>query len=212
MIAALAGCGFLGNKSNDKLVNNSIEVDETVEEASQRKNPIFVERNTIGKKNFPLSDTGKIMLKNILANEKLVELYDLDELEGINKLTKDLCNQIFDKYKTENQGTAISGEQCSWNLNDDKTYTDVNPITITISEFNNDYLLLLIDEEGLGAPNLFTFLYDMKAGKISSFHRPSLGETIAYYDNHVLYFVNVAGYLELAYDLKEKMPVLIENN
>lgn len=182
-----------------------------IEEASQRKNSVFNQRNVIGKENFPLTIMGKRALPVFLTQVGLGSISNLETVDGSEKLNQKMCNLIFKKYKIENSGTEIAGKQCQWNINKDGTYADVDPLQISFSEFNKKYLLLLIDEEGLGAPALFTYLYDLEKEKVLTFSRPSLGQTVSYHQDDVIYFVNFSGYLELAFDIKTMLTIPIEN-
>ncbi|MDO8648705.1 MAG: hypothetical protein Q7R81_02885 [Candidatus Peregrinibacteria bacterium] len=212
LIVFLAACtgGTKAPTPTDGTGSGAEKADAATEEASQRKNPLFNANSVIGRKNFSLSARGQKALPGFLSKIGLPALSGLDEVAGMQKLNQKTCDSIFKKFKLENPTSGIKGEQCGWNLNEDGTYTDVDPLVFSLSELDGK-LLLLIDEEGLGAPTLFTYVYDMDSGKVSSFSRPSLGETTAYYHNDMLYFVNVSGYLQFAYNVKNMSPIPIEN-
>ena len=191
-------------------VNNGQEPDISTQEASQRKNPLFVSKNGLNSKNFPLSTVGRGRIEKFFAKINLAGIENLSQVSGNRRLDKQTCKLIFKVYNEKNPKSNISGEQCNWNLNEDNTYVDTDPLSVSVSEIDERYILLLIDEVGLGAPKLFTYLYDVRKEEITTFERPPLGETTPYYHSNIIYFVNVSGYLEFAYDLSKMRPVSIE--
>lgn len=207
---SLASCSLGPARGKNETESGSVKADAATEEASQRKNILFQEKNLIGKKNFPLTILGQKTLPNFLKEIQLNSILNLGEINGTKRLTGNLCKDIIHKFKGENPSTNIQGNQCNVNLNDDGTYSDVEPLTFSLSEFEGKYLLLLIDEAGLGAPKLFTYVYDLNRHLALNFNRPSLGETIVYYNNDILYFVNVSGYLQFSYDLKNMRSIEIQ--
>jgi len=181
------------------------------EEALQRKNPLFKDGNLIGRSNFPLSSVGLEALPTFLAQVELANILDLEQVAGTKKLNRQICESVFDKFRAENPNAGIKGEQCGWNLTEDGTFSDVDPLAFSLSDLDEKYLLLLIDEEGHGAPRLFTYLYDLQNGQVHVFSRPSLGEARAYYHDGILYFLDLSGYLKLAFNLGTLKPIPIEN-
>jgi hypothetical protein len=182
---------------------------EDAEEASQKRNPLFIDENALGLENFPLSDESKGELQQFLAEINIPEIESLEELGGNKKLNRVLCEKIFSVFKQQNPGTGLQGKMCAWNTNEDGSYEPQDPLTFSLSELEERYLLLLIDENGLGAPKLFTYLYDRSDKKIETFDRPSTGETSAFFNDGMLYFVKPSGFLEYAYNVRtgETVPI-----
>lgn len=205
ILVTACGCSL----NAEKKPNN---IEEEIQDASQRKNSLFSKNNQIDDKRFALSSAGKNVLRNFLDEIRLPFILDLRSTTGIATVNKEICNLIIQRYKQKIKiGEKEFGEICKWNLIGDNNYLNP-PITISLSELDNQYLLLLIDEHGLGAPMLFTYLYKIKEAKVYEFSRPSMGNARIYYASGKLYFVNLANFLELTYDVDLNQIIPLERD
>jgi hypothetical protein len=119
--------------------------------------------------NFRLSQNGLNNLPQFLSKVGLSELASLREFGGTEDLSKDLCKRLYAKYNARYPSAMLSDESCERNLKEDNnTYEEYGiPLEVLIKELDNKYLLLLIKEEGLGAPILWFMVYNIETSNIA---------------------------------------------
>mgnify|MGYP000977411386 CR=1 FL=1 len=165
--------------------------------------PAFSEQNDVWRGNFPLSAVGKNALPDFLSKAGLTDIANLKIIGGTNLLTSDVCKKLFSKYQVIAK-VKVDTSRCTTNLLSDSTFADGDPLVINLSEFDSKYLLLMIDEEGLGQPKMFSYAYSISTGEFSIIHREKAGDTYTYYGDSVLYFTTPQGKLTYAYDLETR--------
>lgn len=115
----------------------------------------------------PLSLQGKEALHQLLLQNALVPLEKLEELGGTQELSPDLCRFIYTTYNT-GKTDPLSNERCTQNIHaDGQRFEEYGvPVITRVWEVGNRYVLLLVSEEGLGAPILFSSAYDIQTKAI----------------------------------------------
>lgn len=186
--------------------HSSSSIVSWVKSSAERKNrvqPAFSNANDVWRGNFPVTRIGKRVLSEFLTKAGLPEIASLHVGGGTSALTSDICNKLFGKYQVIAKTNANAG-RCTNNLLGDGTFADSDPIIISLSEFDGKYLLLIVDEEGLGAAKMFSYVYSIETGDFSVIHRTKFGDTYIYYSDFVLYFVAPDGKLTYTYDLERE--------
>lgn len=148
---------------------------------------------------FTLSETGKQNLPTFLQKVGIPKLVSLKKFGGKEDFTSALCRELYAIYNFHAK-TALSDEQCGRNLKEDgKTFVDVyptGPLNITINEFDGKYLLLILEEEGLGGVPFFTYVYTMSTKKLKAIDYTKIsriGGSTIYYRDEKLYFFSGDG-------------------
>lgn len=120
--------------------------------------------------NIGESASGWNKLPDFLGKIGMNELAHLELLGGDQKFTEKDCRLIYKKYN-ETHVDPLSDESCGYNLNADGTYQDYapnGPIFMTLKQFDEQYLYLHMEEEGLDGNMLLGYSYDLSNGTVRS--------------------------------------------
>ncbi len=176
--------------NNQKEENNT-----TSENISSLDGKNITDEDSVFRGWYPLDNTGAEKFPLFLKSAGFSDLSDLDALGGKKKLTTALCKEIYAKFKESQRFQSSVSEEagCDHNANADGTFemndaSHTSPLYISVKEFDRSYLVLFIQEEGLGGTPLFTFVYDIPAGTTTAMDLTRIGYTDVYYKDDILYF------------------------
>jgi len=141
----------------------------------------------------PLSDTAKKAMPALLREMNLSELASLKEFGGTKDLTQNLCQKIFVQYKKDHSESKIDTTRCDQNLTAAKTYQTEEPFHFIVREFEQKYLLILIQLAGTDAANLYAFAYDLQAAKRTPLDLSGISMQSIYYGEGLLFFTSTDG-------------------
>lgn len=138
------------------------------------------------------SASGWNKVPDFLSKAGLNDLAHLQLFGGDTPFTEDDCRFIYRKYN-ETHEAKLSDQRCESNTNADGTYQDYapnGPIFMTLKQFDENYLYLHFEEEGLDGSMLMAYAYDLQTGNIQMMNGwPENFFAMPYYHNGLICFI-----------------------
>jgi hypothetical protein len=128
-----------------------------------------------------------------LQKTNLSSLQSLREMGGHTLLSPELCYRLYLQYNV-NAHQKLTDERCGYNhqANRKEFMSYGQPLVFILQQFDH-YLLLYVGEEGLGAPVMYFYSYNLETGRITSLDINFLNTHIGdiSYENGTLHFFNM---------------------
>jgi hypothetical protein len=210
LAAALVSLGACGSPK-ETAIRLSDENDGASSLASSAWVERFTESQDVYRSEFSVSAEGKKAVPAFLQSVGLTFLATHSDLGGNEEVTPKQCEDLFSLYNLK-AAQKLSVERCANNLTQDGQHFLPYgiPLAINLKEFDGKYLLLMIEEEGLGGSPLFRYAYDIQLGRLHPLDLAVVGPVgDLFYRGGMLFFaaprISEEKEIIAAYDFRSRM-------
>lgn len=161
---SLSGCAFQQRPiTEDSLTTDEIYDWETTGKCAGEQELYGNDVIDIYRTNQPLRQEARAAIEDMLRETGLEPILSLRGIRGVERLSPQGCVWLYEQYNKEAE-EPLSDERCApppEGTGNRFPEMDYHPLVFNTRELDGRYVLLLVDEEGLGGATLFGIVYDL---------------------------------------------------